>query len=81
MAEERVAGLDLVPQADQFVPLHQAPLQKKQDRKKRLLCGKRQKNRVVGQLARHPKRNRKLHDELPHQKECLPSLALGCILF
>ena len=21
-----------------------------------------------------------LHDQLPHQKECLPSLALGCIL-
>ena len=27
-----------------------------------------------------PNRNRKLHDKLPHEKDCLPSLALGCIL-
>jgi hypothetical protein len=29
---------------------------------------------------RHPKRNEKLPEKLPHEKDYLPSVALGCIL-
>ena len=39
-----------------------------------------EKFRRARRRAGRPERRRKLHDKLPHQKECLPSLALGCIL-
>src|SRR5712691_9358934 len=45
-----------------------------------LLQRQRRKVRLRRSKNRHPKRNEKLFDELLHEKDCLPSVAFGCIL-